>query len=271
MKLIITSSTDIAGKNMYNLFRGDFGFQEESEFDGHKTYKKDDFLLIHTKQEVLDIEYLNEFFQPEIYICCSRHSGKEGKATLTAHSTGNWAEAGMGGEDRELIECPALYLRKAINILKKNQVEGFEVVLEVTHHGPSKMNAPLMFIEVGSTEEQWNNQEACRAVCKAALSLEEIEEVPTGIGFGGTHYADNFTKIDFGKYAIGHICPGHFVDAIDEEMVKQAIEKTIPTPSLAVLDWKGLYALQREKLIKIFENIGIEWKKVKELRKEVTL
>ena len=44
MKLIVTSSQDIAGKNMYDLFIGEFGFEEEAEFDGFKTYKKDDFL-----------------------------------------------------------------------------------------------------------------------------------------------------------------------------------------------------------------------------------
>ena len=98
--------------------------------------------------------------------------------------------------------------------------------------------------------------------------MDKVEEVPTCVGFGGIHYADNFTKLEFGMYAMGHICPGHQVDSIDEEIVKQAIEKTIPKPELAVLDWKGLYAPQREKMISIFEKIGIEWKKVKDLRKE---
>ncbi|MCG2783360.1 MAG: D-aminoacyl-tRNA deacylase, partial [Candidatus Altiarchaeales archaeon] len=88
---------------------------------------------------------------PSFAIVASRHSSKSGTPTLTCHSTGNFGPAEAGGNPRELGIAPALYLRQALLNLKKNPPAGYEISLEVTHHGPSSLPFPIMFVEVGST------------------------------------------------------------------------------------------------------------------------
>ena len=68
--------------------------------------------------------------------------------------------------------------------------------LEVTHHGPSEVKEPLLYMEVGSDEAAWANMDACRAVIEAIVELSRGDPptVKTAIGFGGPHYAPNFTE-----------------------------------------------------------------------------
>ena len=55
---------------------------------------------------------------------------------------------------------------------------------------------------------------------------------------------------------------------IEEEMIKQAIEKTFEEVDFAIIDWKGLgTSEQREKVIKILEENYIQWKKTSAIKK----
>jgi len=265
MKLIVTSKEDIASTNMYKLFISEFGFVEDGTYDEFTKYNKDDFVLIHTKKGLVEIEELCNSFTPEVYICASRHRSEKGNPSLTVHYTGNWNNADYGGSPKSVNLAPACYGKKALQSI--NAVPGFDITLEVTHHGPTAMNAPLLFIEVGSSENEWNNLDACRSICKAILSLDSVSDCETVVGFGGPHYAPNFTKVMLNSnYAIGHMCPKHFCDSLSEEVVMDAINKTIPKPSFAVIDWKGTTSDQRAHIISILDKNNVEWKKVKELK-----
>jgi D-aminoacyl-tRNA deacylase len=272
MKLIVTSEQDTAGSNMYELLFKEFGFQEDGEFEGNKKYKKNDFVLIKIKKKIIDIEHLPEFFKPEIYICASKHKAEKRIKSLTVHTPGNWGKADYFGQPKSICTNPALFVKKALLSLKENkqknsELNGFEVTLEVTHHGPSIMNAPVMFVEVGSCEEDWKNIDACRCVCNAILSLDSAETADVYVGFGGPHYAPNFTKIIFeSNVAISHIIPKHYVDEVDEKLIIESFDKTFPKTNKALLDWKGLTGEQRQKLIRIFEKNNIEYKKIKDIK-----
>jgi D-aminoacyl-tRNA deacylase len=270
MKIIITSEKDIAGCNMYELFIKEFGFKQEGTFEGFDTYKKDDILLIKTHKEIADLEHLSKDFKPSLYICASRHRSEKEVKSLTVHVSGNWGEVGYHGQEKKICFADALAMRKALIKLTENPIEGFEITLEVTHHGPSEMNAPILFVEVGSSEEQWRNIDACRAVCKAILAAgtETKKDVEIYAGFGGPHYAPNFTKAVLnGNIAIGHIIPKHYMDSVDERQIMEAVTKTVGC-SKALLDWKGLSGEQRDRLISVLEKNKIEYKKTKEFTKE---
>ncbi len=80
-------------------------------------------------------------------------------------------------------------------------------------------------------------------------------------------YAPTFTKrVLDSNIAIGHICPKYAVDLIGEAEVLQAFAKTTPKPDFAILEWKGLNAEQRNKLISILEKNKIKWKKDKDIK-----
>lgn len=266
MKIIVISKVNMASNNIGKFILKNYDFEETSDtWDGSPIYEYRDIKLIKCNKDVLELDYLEDF-DTEILVIASTHKAESGIHSLTCHTPGNWSKAEYGGKDRVLSIAHANYLRETLLELKKQQEEkklNFEVSLEVTHHGPS-LDIPTIFVEVGSSKEQWNNMEACKVVAEAIMNIliEDFEKVPVAIGFGGTHYGAKFTKLMLKeKIAIGHICPKYATDSLDEEMIIQAFNKTVPKPDLAVLDWKGLKSYQREKIISILDKNNIDWER----------
>ena len=266
MKLIAISQVNTASKNIGKILLKKYKFKETKDsFDDHPVYQREDILLVNCKEEVLNLEYLEDF-KPDILVIASTHYSEAGRLTLTCHVPGVWSDdITHGGEKRKLSIAPALYQKAALDELKKlrdeRKLDKYEVSLEVTHHGPS-IDVPVLFVEVGSSEEQWNDLEACELAADVIYKIltEPLPKIEIGVGFGGTHYAPIFTKKMLeNKFAIGHICPQYQMTFINEKLVKQAFEKTIPKPDFAVIEWKGLNKPQRDLLINIFEKIKIKW------------
>lgn len=254
MKLVAYSTMDPAGVNIVKVLR-ERGLPSGCEF------------LEVRDESVRDLESLGGD-DVELVVVASRHKSESGKPTLTCHVTGNYGSADLGGREGELGIAPALYLREALLSLKRNEIHGFTVSLEVTHHGPSVVGAPLLFMEVGSSEGQWSNVGACTAVAesiKEVLSTEP-QASPSSIGFGGPHYAPNFTRVMLEKeVALGHIMPKYYTSDATSSIVKQMISKTIPKPEYALLDWKGLKSEDKQKIKGILDEIGLPYKKTSEV------
>lgn len=227
--------------------------------------------LFRIKENVLDLDKYEKDFQklnPEVVAVASTHKSAAGVPMLNAHPTGNWtSDNSLGGEKRKLSIAPALYLASAVQALRDRKEElklDYEVGLEVTHHSPT-INVPIMFVEVGSSEKEWSDMKACEVVAAVMSKVisQEPEKLDVCVGFGGPHYAPQFTRrVLAGKFATGHICPKHHIDALDESMILQAIEKTTPKPSFAVLEWKGLKPEQRQKISSVLEKNKISWEKL---------
>jgi len=279
MKVIITAKENIASMNMFKIFTEELGFEKTGkEFDGNSIYKKDDFVLVTSNGNVIPIEHICEFpdFKqnpPEIYIVASTHRSATAMKTLSCHIPGNWQDAGLGGNPKELCLGNALFLRNMLKELKKYPDERYEKCYEVTHHGPSSMNAPTMFVEVGGSEEEWNDIEAIRFACKCMLTANDDnknskgEPVTVAVGFGGPHYAPVFSRDEYvDNLAVAHILPKYNIEGIEEDVVLQAFEKTVPKANLAVMEWKGLSGADKEILKRIFEKNSIEWKKLKDFK-----
>ena len=182
--------------------------------------------------------------------------------------TGNFGKAELGGRDGELALAPALYLREALKgLLNYGRDSGYSISLEVTHHGPTSLPFPLVFVEVGSALEQWNDLNACRIVAKVINDLMACkpEKVPTAIGFGGPHYAPNFTAV-IEKVALGHIMSKYAIENASKEMIKQMMEKTLPKPDYALFDWKGLSGGEKQKVIRILDELKLPWRKTSDFK-----
>jgi len=283
MKVIVTTEPDIASKNMQEYLIKNYDFTQKGTYSGFPTYEYKDLLLITSPKRIVHIDDLDRFFDPEYYIFASPHSSKAGNRSLTAHSTGNFGEntisfskeqkinpslpvkesiLKLGGNSKELGISPALLLKSAILNLRKRNLTEFPVSLEVTHHGPTNLKKPLLFVEVGSSESEWNDLDAIKTVCETILNLD-TPKAKTAIGFGGPHYAPNFTKrIVNTELAFGHICPKYNLKELNKELIVQMIEKTIPKPELAVLDWKGMGGESRQKVISWLEDLKFPWEKI---------
>ncbi|MBW3014465.1 hypothetical protein KY335_04480 [Candidatus Woesearchaeota archaeon] len=276
MKVIVTAKENIASMNMFKIFVEELGFAKTDRIvDGNPCYEKGDFLLVTSNGGVIPIEHINDFFKdpPEIYIIASSHKSEGGVKLISCHTPGNWLDAGLGGNPEEVAVAPALYLRNMLKELMKYSGEEYQKSYEVTHHGPSSMNAPIMFVEVGASETEWNDMDAVRFVCKCILTANndnknsEGKEVPVAVGFGGPHYAPVFSREEYvDNVAVGHIMPKYAVADVKEEVVLQAFENTEPKATLAVMEWKGLSGEDKTKLKELFEKNKIPWKKLKDFK-----
>ncbi len=202
----------------------------------------------YTDKQVVD-------FDPDIEADClivaSTHKSASGKASLTVHVCGNWADAGMGGEPRTLNPSPPTRLKAALVEMsaqaKKRGLE-VDVVLEADHHGPTT-KLPVMFVEVGSDEKSWSDMEYCSAAAagvNAAFNAGKPACIPF-LGVGGGHYSKAFTKIELeGEYGFAHILPKYSIDSLEYDTFMQGITKSAEPVKAVLIEKDGVYARLRE-------------------------
>ncbi len=154
---------------------------------------------------------------------------------------------------------------KAMVRLKNEMHLDYDVSYECTHHGPS-LDAPAMFAELGSSPKQWCDEKAAEVVARAtmeAISNFGKIEARTALGIGGPHYNMKFTKIALeSDVAFGHIIPKYAIPYVDNEIIKQCVEKTLEKVEFAVLDWKGIKGEYKQGLVKMLEDVGLATRKV---------
>ncbi len=216
-------------------------------------------------QDSLDRKLEESGFPAGLLIFASKHRSKDARAILTVHSTGNANEAKFGGVNKHLAASSPQAVRsllRSLKLLAENQ--DYEVTLECTHHGPSDINVPSVFIEIGSNEEQWLDEVAGRIVANAILMYRESDS-PVAVGFGGTHYAPRQTVLMLETdMAFGHIFPSHALDDLDENMIRQAFLRS--KADFAYFDRKSMKARQRERLSAMIERAGYEVLKESDIR-----
>lgn len=158
------------------------------------------------------------FDDPEYIVVASKHSGETGPL-LSAHFTGNYAEAEYGGSPRELVETAPGALKHVLRELDAVAPADYDVSTECTHHGPTDLGAPGMFVELGSGPEQWSDPAGADAVAAAILSLDGVEPSHdrTFVAVGGTHYAPQPTRLLLETdAAIGHVAADWNIDALGD-------------------------------------------------------
>ncbi|MFB6081887.1 MAG: D-aminoacyl-tRNA deacylase [Halanaeroarchaeum sp.] len=202
---IVVSRADRASRHIGEQLLAETAWTEIAP-DVHRT---EGFELRIFGEWHLHLDDVAERFEaPDCVVFASRHSGESGQL-LSAHYPGNFGDAELGGADRDLATpCPLAH-KRVIQALDRHAPEGWDVAMECTHHGPTSVGAPAMFVELGSGEEQWRDPEGARAVAKSILELgdaEKADERRTVVGFGGNHYAPRPTRLLMEtEVAVGHV------------------------------------------------------------------
>ena len=276
MILLVASKKDTASLNIKRQILKQYPFKRNSKtFQKSSTYKAvlngKDIMLVTLNQESVNAQNLPEYFpNSEIIVFISRHSSASGKPTLSVHTPGNFDEAGLGGLPRTVSVSPAKAMSDVLKSLlhfKEELSLDYEVSYEVTHHGPS-LDVPAMFVELGSSEKQWCNSKAAKAVAQSAMYAinnfsKPVNYCPVALGIGGTHYNQKFTCMALvGEIIFSHMIPKHAVCKIDSEMLLQCKKKTFERVSLAFLDWKGIKSEDKPKLLSALQDVGLPFKKV---------
>ncbi|MFD1684264.1 D-aminoacyl-tRNA deacylase [Halobellus litoreus] len=231
-----------------------------SDADGGGTYYcHDDFELREFDGWHLELDGVADAFseRPEFVAFLSRHAGETGPL-LTAHFTGNFGPAEYGGEPGELSRtCPNVQ-RAVVKAFDRHAPDGYEVGIECTHHGPSDVGAPSLFVELGSSESEWEDSDGARAVARAVLELSGVAaDAPAAgsseqrrqiVGFGGGHYAPQFERIvRETDWAVGHIGADWVLNSMggpsaNADVVEKAFERSAAERALVVGDRPELEA-----------------------------
>ena len=277
MPIIIVSNQDLAGKTIKQqlIQMGNF-LKTEREFEGNVIYEEvtTKVPIVTINRRLIEASHLSEHFETDLFIFASKHKSESERPSLLVHAPGNWTDDNSyGGGKRELALTSAKVIKEVLKQLgDRCEAAGldYEVTSEVTHHGPTNLKDPCVFIELGSNETYWQDVKGARVVAEVITDLITkplpSENLKYAIGFGGPHYASNFNKVQLrSDYAISHIAAKYVLDDITEELVAQALEKTVEEISSAILDWKGMVKDQRERVIGILTKLGIEYYKLQKI------
>jgi D-aminoacyl-tRNA deacylase len=272
MILFVASKKDVAAMNIAERLIINHGFQRSAEKFGEnpvfsktvsngKTVK-----LIYIEQDSVNTQSTVFPSSLNLLVFLSRHKSVSGTPTLSVHTPGNLGEAALGGLPRTVSVSPAYAMKEALKAMKTAQLEmglEYEVSYECTHHGPS-LNIPTMFVELGSSEKQWADSEAAEAVARGALAAANAETCQSSVlGIGGPHYNVKFTRKALEtETTFGHIVPKYAISELDREILRQCIAKTVEPVEKAVLDWKGITGADKNRLLSLLAEVGLEFEKI---------
>ena len=262
--LVVASEKDRAGLNIASCLVRDYGFDKSREYSDPSILRKDDVVLARTKEEAIHLESASSFPNATSVIFASRHTSEKGDPCLTVHCTGNVLnEAPYGGQPRRLALVEPNRMRAALLSLAESREElglSYLVSLEATHHGPTELPVPCMFVEIGSSEKQWEDPIAGKAVARAIWTAATSQAKATpAVGFGGGHYSWKHTEAVLkGDFALGHILSKYFFDSYDQTIVELAFRRTVGDCAHAVIDKKGVRGHERAILVEFVKRSGRE-------------
>lgn len=263
---IIACTPDPAGMNIRQRLLENYDFRKTDEtFSGHPVFiintPLHEVKLYQSDIQSIFNEDIDKMIDADIFIFATTHKAASGIHSLSVHAPGNWSKAGLGGKDFSLPPAPSRILRFSLFKLEEfAQGLGFEIMQECTHHGPY-LEKPVMFIEIGSNEETWENKDAALAIAKTLIFVlsNPLPEYDIALGIGGPHHTPNFKKhMQKTNYCYGHICPMYQLEHLTKDIVQQAMDKS--GAKKIFVDWKGLKSY-KEQIKQILD--GMDWEKIR--------
>lgn len=270
--VLVASSQDLAGATLAGYLKSECGFAPDGLHDGGEGQSLSSPAAPGTKLYVanasmLMLEALDSTFpDAKAFVFLSKHRSDSGIPTLTCHCTGNFsADAPFGGNPKEVaIALPSLQ-KAYLKAITSARVPGYDVIIEATHHGPTSLKKPVLFVELGSSEKQWADMGAAKAMCDSLLGVlgNGIEPCgKVGVAIGGTHYPTKFNKLLLeSEFGLAAVASKHSLEAMDGAMLAQMVEKSAEKVTHVVLDAKGLGS-HKERMIRMAEGTGLEVLKV---------
>lgn len=268
---IIVSEKDIAGLNIKNKLLKQYNFcLAEEHFGKYPVFELGHHTKLYTlEDDSIHSEHLDKNIDAECFIFATKHQAASGTHSLSVHVPGNFGVAGAGGNDGFLCKAMSSYMKYAYKRMAELNFEqklDFQIIQECTHHGPC-IDKPVMFIEIGSTEESWTREDAGKIIAQIIVELvnfgveNKIPKCEEYIVIGGMHYnyvADKINKNT--DFCVGHICTKYNMDKIDDSLIIQMVEKSETKDVSFLFDWKGANTAEcRNKIIAILDSRNIKW------------
>lgn len=319
---IISCSKDKASSNIKAHLIGNFDFNKlKDQFDGNNVYRygiDDKITKLYTiESEHIYTDDLDKKIDADLFIFISKHSAKEGRPSLTCHPIGNFGNADFGGKEKTLCPVNSILLKNIFIELNRNaDSNDYEVTMEATHHGPY-MEKPVLFVEIGSSEKEWEDKNAGNIIAKSVINAIEKHndsinnehgsnnnkknnDNPNTITKNSMNNKNNFNnknlmgKIDNEKndnlidknnnyecvfviggshynhvaakamlktnLSVGHICAKYSLGNLNLELIKDAMEKTVPKSKFVLLEWKGL-GKEKQQILGLLNHGNIAYER----------
>jgi D-aminoacyl-tRNA deacylase len=260
---LITSEMDPASKTMIEYLQENKKFKEIKKFYFTSSLYDNISMFISKKPLIFTDSVDTLCNKTDAMIFLSRHQSQSKIPSLTCHFPGNYFTNSYGGNKFELgISYPSLQKNYLIKIFQlREKVPLCDITIETTHHGPTSLKKPVMFVEIGSSEDQWKNIENASFVCDClldTLTKKVTNAKDIGIGLGGNHYGSNFNKFILNtEYGIGHIANKYNLVNINKDMLNQMISKCYEKVTHIIIDQKSL-GNEKQRIMNLIKDIELE-------------
>jgi D-aminoacyl-tRNA deacylase len=245
---LISSRIDPAGRNIRSHI-------ESLIESSHAPAQPHQFEFLETEGRLINEDHIDRRTDADLIFFLSRHASERPQPVLTVHVSGNFHEAALGGKEGSLPPAAPEWMHALLRELSLRAPPAYRVSYESTHHGPTELQTPSLFVEIGSTEKEWNDPDAGAAVAMSVLSARPVDVIRL-IGFGGTHYAQRQTDIaGKSRGAFGHIAPGREVPTLDNRLIREMQQKTRAVA--AYIDRKALASAEIVCLEKKLQETGL--------------
>ena len=253
---IICSEVDDASQNIARRLLQRVRWTRGSEGPAKWTYGN--FQLITIEGKLIDQETLDQGLNTDLLVFASRHQSETRKGPVfTAHFTGDVSGLTRKESNGALARAAPRALKLVVETL--TNLSSVEVLVEATHHGPSTIETPSLFVEIGSTKAEWNNEALGDTVARALLELETRSlgiPCPTAVGFGGPHYAVRHTDVLLSSdICFGHIFAAYQLECLTREIIREAFEKS--QAQFAYFDRKHMGG-ERTRIEATVHDLGFE-------------
>ncbi|MGZ4905397.1 MAG: D-aminoacyl-tRNA deacylase [Halobacteriota archaeon] len=224
---IICSDIDKASENikrrLFELAPWDLCLPEK------RVWRYKHFQLLEVKGRFVDHNELYRDVTADLLIFASRHQSEVRQDPLiTVHYTGDICEeAGYTNSNSLARAAPSALKQLAISL---QQYATVEVLMEATHHGPYALKTPSLFVEIGSSLQEWIRRDLGTIVAQAVLDLDPKfarRQCATAVGFGGPHYAVRHTDVLLRTdVCFGHVFSTHQLCCLTEKRISEAFDKS---------------------------------------------
>jgi len=263
---LVSSRSDPASSNICEHVKEALGSKPKAkEISGAEVLEYPELRIVEVEGELIEYVPREELLEEaSFFIYLSRHESASGAKSLTVHTPGlilnHKASFSIANPPlASSLLCKIAQLRESIEL-------EYHVSFEATHHGPV-LEAPITFVEIGSSKDAWTDPRAGKLLASAVLGVLREGSWLKGencVGVGGGHYAAKFTKnlIEERKLLYGHILSKHQIEEHVVDIVLEAVEKTSGGCRTIAIDKKGLKGERKREVKELAEKLGLKVVKV---------
>ncbi len=273
MKLVICSTKDLASMSIRDSLLSLLDFDVIKAGD-YVIYISDEIGIAEVDKDLIYADYidlrLSKYVKFNEILFASRHSSKDKRKIFCVHVSGNVNRAEYGGKPYSLAKPSPITMKNYVLALKDKLYKKpeFEFTLEATHHGPSEISTPSAFYEIGSTEEEWRDDEAASIVAESIVEAvrSDKKDWKIAVGVGGTHYVPRQTEIILRTdFTFGHNFAKYTFEGLNRDILVKAVE--ISSAKYIIYDEKSVISKVKKLITDVADELGVKVLKTKEVKK----